>query len=475
MTAIQKQLPRWAETLSGHPEFSLPGLDGRGTGSHIDQLVCRERTALLGGGGAGLAGAEPGGEGPTPIEPANERVYYCQNWRADVVALAGDSGQMVEWAKYSSYGVPFGLPAGDTDSDGDADVADITQINTWINTSTYDVRGDLDLDGDVDATDATLFSSGPSGESLGRGTLSRSDVSNRKGYAGYENDGNIVEFYHVRHRVLNTTLGRWMQRDPIGYRGGSNFYSYVAGQPTRLVDASGLIGVAPGGPGSPGDRECIVPFATLGEEGDCGTDDDGTNDDDDDTDTKLTDQGYIPIRVRCTKIPIPGGSHCYIEYNPPGGPKRTCSGHPSTPLPPFGPIRAKCYPWGPGNPDKNLLYQCLGVPPKPIFKCERSTQISCPANTDYDALWKCMEDVMKAIDECEIKYQLKGPNSNTTLNSALAKCLYKHGCNLTTSPPKTPPGGCLKPLLDCPPGWNWQPDDPTEEDPFQECLQEAGF
>lgn len=26
---------------------------------------------------------------------------------------------MVEWLKYSSYGVPFGLPKGDTDSDGD--------------------------------------------------------------------------------------------------------------------------------------------------------------------------------------------------------------------------------------------------------------------------------------------------------------------------------------------------------------------
>jgi len=49
MTAIQKQLPRWAEAVSGHPEFSLLGLDGRGTGSYIDQLICRERTALLGG------------------------------------------------------------------------------------------------------------------------------------------------------------------------------------------------------------------------------------------------------------------------------------------------------------------------------------------------------------------------------------------------------------------------------------------
>ncbi|MFG0331704.1 MAG: hypothetical protein ACF8PN_17600 [Phycisphaerales bacterium] len=48
-----------------------------------------------------------------------ERRYLCQNWRADVVAIVTDTAQMVEWDKYSSYGVPFGLPAGDADSDAD--------------------------------------------------------------------------------------------------------------------------------------------------------------------------------------------------------------------------------------------------------------------------------------------------------------------------------------------------------------------
>jgi len=199
-----------------------------------------------------------------------------------VVALVNDSGQMVEWAKYSSYGVPFGLPAGDTDSDGDADVTDSAQINTWINTSTYDVRGDLDLDGDVDATDATLFSSGPSGESLGRGTLSRSDVSNRKGYAGYENDENIVELYHVRHRVLNTTLGRWVQRDPSGSSpptylyGSAKSWSRSGTNPMGLLQTSRAInqgigltwkpstsisgGISLGNLGTPACPIVVVPF-----------------------------------------------------------------------------------------------------------------------------------------------------------------------------------------------------------------------
>ena len=52
--------------------------------------------------------------------------------------------------RYSSYGVPFGLPAGDADSDGDCDNGDSTdtnQIQTWIDTPSYDMRGDIDLDG----------------------------------------------------------------------------------------------------------------------------------------------------------------------------------------------------------------------------------------------------------------------------------------------------------------------------------------
>lgn len=40
-----------------------------------------------------------------------ERLYYCQNWRGDVVALIDDTADQVEQARYSAYGVSFGLPA----------------------------------------------------------------------------------------------------------------------------------------------------------------------------------------------------------------------------------------------------------------------------------------------------------------------------------------------------------------------------
>ena len=82
-------------------------------------------------------------------------------------ALITDAGGKLETVKYSSYGVPFCMPAGDTDVDGDADSTDRTQIQNWSGGS--DIRGDLDLDGDVDAADETAFLNGPSGEVLGRG------------------------------------------------------------------------------------------------------------------------------------------------------------------------------------------------------------------------------------------------------------------------------------------------------------------
>ena len=82
-----------------------------------------------------------------------QRRYYCQNWRADVIAMLTESGAKAETYRYSAYGVPFGMFAGDVNGDGLVDATDTTQIQTWINGSAYDVRGDLDRDNDVDLTD----------------------------------------------------------------------------------------------------------------------------------------------------------------------------------------------------------------------------------------------------------------------------------------------------------------------------------
>jgi len=46
---------------------------------------------------------------------------------------------------------------------------------------------------------------------------------------------------HNRARMLNTTHGRFMQRDPLQYSDGMNLYQYVRSQPVSVTDPSGLL------------------------------------------------------------------------------------------------------------------------------------------------------------------------------------------------------------------------------------------
>src|SRR5262249_52953331 len=74
--------------------------------------------------------------------------------------------------------------------------------------------------------------------SLGVNALSA--VGNRKGYAGYELNWTLLGAkWDVRHRVLDSDLGRWTRRDPLGYVDGMGLYGYVGGR-LNFVDPYGL-------------------------------------------------------------------------------------------------------------------------------------------------------------------------------------------------------------------------------------------
>jgi len=66
-----------------------------------------------------------------------------------------------------------------------------------------------------------------------------SDVDNRTLYAGYHFDTE-TGLYHVRYRYYHPTLGRWLSRDPAGYRDGMGLYEYTGSSPIDLFDPSGL-------------------------------------------------------------------------------------------------------------------------------------------------------------------------------------------------------------------------------------------
>lgn len=226
-----------------------------GSGSYIDELAFRDRD-----------------NDNDTSKVLEERRYYAQNWRKDVVAMLDSSGGLVEQVRYSSYGVPYGLPAGDTDSDGDYDGTDVNAI-----TGAYDVRKDANLDGTIDFFDITHASNVAGGGyvTTGRTVLGSTANANRFGYGGYLRDPAVPQ-WHARNRVLRSDIGRWLTRDPAGYVDGLNLYQYVASMVVIGIDPIGLQmdplspGQRPGemrrDPWSPGNRPGERPSDIPAEE-----------------------------------------------------------------------------------------------------------------------------------------------------------------------------------------------------------------
>jgi RHS repeat-associated protein len=209
------------------------GLGGFGASSHVDNILLRDRDNTT----------------DWYLDPAAEeraeRCYFFHNWRNDISAVLSQGGSMLEWIKYSAYGVPTCLPAADCDSDGDVDTT--TEYQAAYNAG-YDVRVDIDLSGGLDVADfAAYLANAPLGHG-GYGILSRSGVANRRGFAGYEYDPNFEgddrHLYHVRHRVYDADVGRWTRRDPLGYVDGVVLYEYAGSNPVALIDPLGLASMA---------------------------------------------------------------------------------------------------------------------------------------------------------------------------------------------------------------------------------------
>ena len=90
------------------------------------------------------------------------------------------------------------------------------------------MRGGLDLDGDVENMVKTTAQNA-SPITLGWGAISW--TGNRKGYVGNEPDDALAGTYslhHVRDRVLNPDLARWLIHDPLGYVDGANLYEALS-------------------------------------------------------------------------------------------------------------------------------------------------------------------------------------------------------------------------------------------------------
>jgi len=131
-------------------------------------------------------------------EAGDERLYYVSDANFNVTALVdAETGEVVERYMYDPYGKATVLN-GENGYDADG------QVTEW----TADAGG--------------------------------SDWANEILYCGYRFDPESG-LYHVRYRYYHPTLGRWLQRDLIGYVDGMSLYQYAGSSAVSRLDSSGLV------------------------------------------------------------------------------------------------------------------------------------------------------------------------------------------------------------------------------------------
>jgi len=157
---------------------------------YIDAPVCRDEDKNSDGdctdAATGVQGSNSG----------DEHLYYCQDGNYNTTSLVDSyDGAVVERYMYDPYG-KVSVRHGVRDSGG-----------TDTSESEWDERTSNTFDNEIL-------------------------------YCGYRYDTE-TGLYHVRHRSYHPTLGRWMQRDRIGYADGMSLYEYVMGNPLRYLDSDG--------------------------------------------------------------------------------------------------------------------------------------------------------------------------------------------------------------------------------------------
>ena len=170
-----------------------------------------------------------------------------------VVAVLNEFGVVHERVSYDAYGDAKHRFGGDASGDGSFTTADLSlgSYPSLIGSSGYNADLDFNNDGAYNGSDLSVLSTSAwtvtMNDLLPEGWVSDPEDTdgpdNSIGYAGYVFNAER-EDYSVRFRVYSPELGRWMQRDPIGYADGSNRYGYSSFSPIIYNDPSGLLSQA---------------------------------------------------------------------------------------------------------------------------------------------------------------------------------------------------------------------------------------
>jgi RHS repeat-associated protein len=168
-----------------------------------------------------------GGTVTFKYDPFGRRIYKSSSWGTSIFAYDGDnlveetnsSGSVV--ARYSQgldIDEPLAMLRSSTTSYYDADgLGSITSLSSSAGSlaQTYGY------------------------DSFGKQTSSSGSLTNPFQYTARESDPE-TGLYYYRFRYYDSNFGRFITEDPIGLRGGVNFYRYVVNNPTTLSDPFGL-------------------------------------------------------------------------------------------------------------------------------------------------------------------------------------------------------------------------------------------
>lgn len=175
--------------------------------------------------------------------------YRVTDSQFSVVGVLNDVGVMFDRVSYDAYGNARHRHSADANGDGSVTNSDfaLPTFNATIGSGGYFADMDANFDGKYDGVDGGLIyeyvpisvyvTPLPDGWISDPNDLDGPD--NSIGYAGYVLNAER-EDYSVRFRVYSPELGRWMQRDPIGYWGGGNLYQYTLSSPANFTDPLGL-------------------------------------------------------------------------------------------------------------------------------------------------------------------------------------------------------------------------------------------
>jgi RHS repeat-associated protein len=122
-----------------------------------------------------------------------------------VCAVTDSTGKIVEAYEYDPYGRHVLLRDGPNATGGDQDTA--------VNFNSTDIR-------------------------LAMGA---SAIGNPYTFTGQRFDPE-TGLHHYKERYYSSSQGRFISRDPMGYRGGLNLQSYAGNRPTNRIDPNGLTG-----------------------------------------------------------------------------------------------------------------------------------------------------------------------------------------------------------------------------------------